>query len=81
MYIVVFDDNILGLGGPEELNIVVRKHFYCVETLNQFLNGFDDWELEAHNLRVERSDYPCFRESGLTDAEFDALSLQLNQAS
>ena len=56
-YTVVFDDNILGLGGPEELNMEVRKHFYRLETLNQYLAGFDDWELEAYNLRVERSDY------------------------
>jgi hypothetical protein len=56
-YTVVFDDNILGLGGPEELNMVVREQFSSLETLNQYLAGFDDWELEAHNLRVERSDY------------------------
>lgn len=34
----------------------VRERFYCLETLNQYLAGFDDWELEAYNLRVERSD-------------------------
>jgi len=56
-FTVVFDDNILGLGGPEELNMEVRKRFYRLETLNQYLAGFDDWELEAYNLRVERSDY------------------------
>ena len=77
-YTVVFDDNILGLGGPEELNIVVREQFCSLEALNQYLSGFDDWELEAYSLRVERSDYP-FRESALTDAEFDALREALNQ--
>ena len=56
-YTVVFNDNILGFGGPEELNMEVRKQFQSLETLNHYLEGFDDWELEAHNLRVERSDY------------------------
>lgn len=58
-FTVVFNDNILGLGGPEELNMEVRKQFRCLETLNEYLLGFDDWELEVHNLRVERSDY-CY---------------------
>ena len=56
-FTVVFDDNILGLGGPEELNIVVREQFSSLEALNEYLASFDDWELEAYNLRVERSDY------------------------
>jgi hypothetical protein len=58
-YTVVFNDNILGLGGPEELNMEVRKQFQSLETLNHYLKGFDDWELEVYNLRVERSDYGC----------------------
>mgnify|MGYP003127389751 FL=1 len=58
-FTVVFDDNILGLGGPEELNMVVRKQFTSLEALNECLASFDDWELKAYNLRVERSDY-CY---------------------
>jgi len=56
-YTVVFDDNILGLGGPEELNIVVRESFASLEALNEYLSHFEDWELEVYSLRVERSDY------------------------
>ena len=81
MYTVVFNDNILGLGGPEEFNIELRESFASLEALNECLSQFEDWELEVYSLRVERSDYQTFREPGLTDAEFDALSLQLNQVS
>ena len=58
-YTVVFDETFLDLGEVGEPSIVmrnneVRKHFYRLETMNQYLNTFEDWELEAYNLRVER---------------------------
>lgn len=56
-YTVVFNDNILGLSGPEELDMEVRKQFQSLEAVNRYLAGFDDWEIEVYNVRVERSDY------------------------
>ena len=39
--------------------MVVREQFTSLEALNECLASFDDWELKAYNLRVERSDY-CY---------------------
>ena len=50
-FTVVFYEN------PVPWRMEVRERFSSLEALNQYLASFDDWELEAYNLRVERSDY------------------------
>ena len=51
-YYLTFDDNILGLGGPDELAMEVKTYFSSIDDLNESLESWDDWELCAHNVRI-----------------------------
>lgn len=51
-YYLTFDDNILGLGGPDELAMEVKRWFSSIDDIDEELEHWDDWELCAYNVRI-----------------------------
>ena len=51
-YYLVFDDNVVGLGGPDELAIEVKHWYSSIDDIDEVLESWDDWELCAYNVRI-----------------------------